>query len=338
MIVWGTGSDVRSVANMRSRSRKPVKFFHVDRDLAAVLAAATEQAGPVGIDALDLLTAAIDYGGGIAGLIRRFGSKPTDVKIAADLARAPRQGKPGLSEDAKAVMEAVSQTSLARRQNSSSADLMEALLTVDSPARAVLRTCGIDEAAVGSLRGGFRIAFGLRFALERLLRLKPDPPVFRQPLDDDIDDDYGRSGIPRPTVDAERYFAIVFSPLVRVVSVAQVVEAGGIAVELLAIEVREAGALLYWRAHPPEGIVLMSATVSISDESGTMYRVSPAQSSGSALQWEGQTFVIPAPSAHARLGIVLERFGAPIGRPIERHAPGESARGPWRFDVDPQTE
>jgi hypothetical protein len=135
-------------------------------------------------------------------------------------------------------------------------------------------------------------------------------------------------------VDAQRYYDIVLSPIVRVLAVGQVVEAAGITVELLAIEVRETGALLYWRAHPPQNIVLMDAIVSMSDDAGSLYHVRPAQSSGSALRWEGQSLVIPAPPAGARIDIVLERFGGPSGRPIALDIPEQPIHGRWRFEVE----
>ncbi len=124
---------------------------------------------------------------------------------------------------------------------------------------------------------------------------------------------------------------VILSPLREVIGVGQVVEASGVSVELLVIEIREAGALLYLRARPVDGVRFLTAAVSVSDQSGTAYRTLDAGSHGSALHWAGQSVVMPAPPPGSRLHIEILSFGWPRDYPEERR--GATVVGPWRFDM-----
>jgi hypothetical protein len=123
------------------------------------------------------------------------------------------------------------------------------------------------------------------------------------------------------------------TPLDRVIAIGQTVETAGINVELLAIEVRTAGALLYWRARPVRELMLLSADVVASDDQGTTYRSLPAGHEGSAIHWSGQSVLIPPPPRNARLTIDLLSFGPPQDRPVPRDLAGPPVVGPWRFTV-----
>ena len=131
------------------------------------------------------------------------------------------------------------------------------------------------------------------------------------------------------------WLSIVPSPLVRVIPIGQTVEAAGVTVELLAIEVRERGAVLYWRARADRELPLQVAEVSVVDDHGTAYRVDPGGGGGNFRSWEGQTFARPAPPADARLTIVLDTFRQDPRTLMTGGPPMGPVHGPWRFDVEP---
>jgi hypothetical protein len=128
--------------------------------------------------------------------------------------------------------------------------------------------------------------------------------------------------------------AIPASPLVQVVGVGRTADAAGITVELLAIEVREEGAIVHWRARSASYPMLLSADVSISDNTGTAYRVISGGGGGGGGAWEGTTFVQPSPPPGARLRITLLSFGPDDDRPLLPGLPTERVFGPWAFDVE----
>jgi hypothetical protein len=131
------------------RRRERVGFLRPSGDLNAIYGSATQRAGPYGTDSLDLLAAAAGAGS-VGKVVRRLGLDPAQLAEAANEARASRQAGPGLTDDAKRVVEAVAHRSLARGRDASGPDLLLALATVDTAARTVLRRLKIDEI---SLRG-----------------------------------------------------------------------------------------------------------------------------------------------------------------------------------------
>lgn len=129
-------------------------------------------------------------------------------------------------------------------------------------------------------------------------------------------------------------FDIVLSPLDRVVAVGRTTEAAGIAVELIAIEIRRAGAIASWRARPVDEIVLLDADVRVSDDHGTEYASRAAGHEGSALHWSGQSVLVPSPPLGARLLIQILSFGPPIDHEVPRGLSKQHVHGPWGFTVD----
>lgn len=136
-------------------------------------------------------------------------------------------------------------------------------------------------------------------------------------------------------LDAMPAIGIPASPLVRVIAVGQSVEANDVVVDLLAVEVREVGAVLHWRALAGHDAPMLMAEVSISDDKGTSYKVLPAEGGGGAREWQGQTSMVPSPPPDATLNIVLESFGPPGFSPMPGYIPMDPVRGPWRFVVPP---
>lgn len=125
-------------------------FFKPKGDLTAIYGSATERAGQYGIDSLDLLSAAA-AAGSVAKVLRRLEVDLAVLAGAADEARDGRQSGPGLTDDAKRLVEAVAHRSLERRRDPAGPDLLVAMSSVDTPARAVLLDLGVDEARLRAI-------------------------------------------------------------------------------------------------------------------------------------------------------------------------------------------
>ena len=141
---------------------------------------------------------------------------------------------------------------------------------------------------------------------------------------------------PSPGVlaDWETLRAIPQSPLIQVVGVGRTVVAAELTVDLVAIEVREQGAVIYWRARSAREAILLSADVSVVDDRGTGYHVIPGGGSGNAEAWEGQTYFLPVPHVGTRLTITLTSFGPNDHMPLPIHIPTDRISGPWPFEVE----
>jgi hypothetical protein len=129
--------------------RRPDRFTFLQsrRDLATIYSRATVRAGPDGTDSLDLLLAALEARQ-VASAMRRLGVDPAALAAAANEAHENRQPGPGLTGDAKRVVEAVSRRALERGRDPSGLDLLLGLAVADAAARQVLNGFGIDEARV----------------------------------------------------------------------------------------------------------------------------------------------------------------------------------------------
>lgn len=124
------------------------------------------------------------------------------------------------------------------------------------------------------------------------------------------------------------------TPLVGVVGVGKTTEAQGVTVELLAIEIRQGGAVIHWRARAAREVALLMPDVTVADEQSTTYRVAPAQGGGGGRDWYGETMFLPAPPTNATLTVEVSSFGPPVGMPpMPGYAPLPPVNGPWRFEV-----
>lgn len=128
-------------------------FFHPRRDVKKVMAVAALEAGSSGIDSLDLLVATLDTPRA-ARVVKDLGGDPRVIEIAARGARASRDPRPGLTDDAKAVVEAVGHRAILARADWDVQDLLVALATADCLARQVLNAHRIDAAALAARAGG----------------------------------------------------------------------------------------------------------------------------------------------------------------------------------------
>src|SRR6185437_7426539 len=99
------------------------------------------------------------------------------------------------------------------------------------------------------------------------------------------------------------------SPLVGVVSVAQVQGVNGVTIEVLSLEVREAGAFAFWRALADRNIGFLQPRVSITDDRGTQYHVVAGNGGGNERSWAGEIAMTPAPPTGATVTIVVDGFG-----------------------------
>lgn len=106
---------------------------------------------------------------------------------------------------------------------------------------------------------------------------------------------------------------------------------GDLTVELIAIEIREAGCrgILRFRFSGGE------PEVTVTDDRGTPYETGLASWSGSANGGQAEFHFAPRPPADAhQLTIVIERFRESRFPPELRHGPAEGTPGPWEFPVE----
>jgi hypothetical protein len=123
------------------RSRRT--FLRPRRGFWEIMAAAGQEAGAAGVDSLDLLVATLDIPR-VARLVTGLGASPQAIQVAARQARTDRDPRPGLTDDAKAVVEAASHRALIARSDPDVQDLLVGLSVADCQARQVLRAQGIE--------------------------------------------------------------------------------------------------------------------------------------------------------------------------------------------------
>ena len=131
--------------------------------------------------------------------------------------------------------------------------------------------------------------------------------------------------------DSMRVMGIDAGDLRRVIAVGAAVEAGGVRLELIAVELRTDGGLatLVAQTRPPIGPVGHFAEVRVSDDANTAY-VAAGQGMGgpTATTTRLEVRFAPAPPATAAiLTLSIDRFVDPFPSgaiPIE---------GPWRFEI-----
>ena len=113
---------------------------------------------------------------------------------------------------------------------------------------------------------------------------------------------------------ADRYKQVEESALDRVIAVGRAVDAGAVRFELIALELRSAGAILYWKAYTDEPVFLGQPVVAMTDESGTEFDVFPASGGGGENVWSGQSNVSPRPKDGTSVRIEFGGFDE-----IDRH-------------------
>jgi hypothetical protein len=138
---------------------------------------------------------------------------------------------------------------------------------------------------------------------------------------------------------ASSRFELGKSRLGRVVGIGLAEEVEGVLVELIALEIREAGAILHWRSQANKIGPLGMALVEVSDDLGTSYEVFPGSWGGGDSEMRGETNITPPPPPGARVLTVnipsfgLEGFGATATMPGLLGMGMATATGPWHFEV-----
>ncbi len=254
-------------------------------------------------------------------VLRNLGVEPIQVRAAVEsvIGRGDRPvpAQVGLEPLAKRVIE----------------------LAIDEARRMDHHYIGTEHLLLGLVREGEGIAAGVLESL-RLNLDKVRHEVIRI-LAESSASDPGRRDVapmtvvPAPipvdeanwTLELSRWYVdIEASSLRRVVGIGQVAVDVGVSVELIAFEIREAGCVLYWRAHPDQERPLGEPQFVISDNVGTEYRVRPAGWTGSGRERKGETFVVPGPPEEATsMRVELTRF-------VAYRFPREDVRGAWRFE------
>lgn len=151
------------------------------------------------------------------------------------------------------------------------------------------------------------------------MRARPNPPA----PDDALLQRYGR--------DAMRVAGIDAGDLRRVIALGTSVEAGGVRLELIALELRADGGLATLVAHtrPPVGQAGQFAEVRVSDDAGTIY-VGAGQGMGGPAPTTTRhevRFAPASPASAAVLTLTIDRF-------LDPFLGGATAiEGPWTFDI-----
>lgn len=125
------------------------------------------------------------------------------------------------------------------------------------------------------------------------------------------------------------------SPLVRVVAIGRAVEDEGIVLELIALEIRVAGAVLHWRAHPVGAHVLGGPDFVVTDDAHTVYTLLPPTWVAGGGLVRGDSHLVPPPPLDARTMRIEVRTIGGLGRMVP---PGlvsdEPVEGRWTFEFD----
>jgi len=140
---------------------------------------------------------------------------------------------------------------------------------------------------------------------------------------------------PLPVEEARRtlelsqvYWRVAADPLRRVVGLGQVATEAGVTVELIALEIRDAGAILYWRARPDLERPLGEPQLAVRDDAGTDYVVRSIGGTGNERETKGEILITPAPPGKATLRLEVTGFK-------ERRFPWQTAEWPgsWHFEI-----
>jgi hypothetical protein len=204
---------------------------------------------------------------------------------------------------------------------------------------------GSEHLLLGVVRQSNGIAAGVLESLD--LSLERARAAVRRVHGEDIDLDGLRRPEPSggmlvaPSVspdEAERLGEFIVgldeSPLRRVVPIGQTSVSAGIAVELIALEIRDRGAILYWKACFDDDLMLGMPTFEVKDDVGTQYEDFPRNAGGSDRLWQGDTAIHPAPPPRAtRMRIEIERFAAGGWTPPMPPKETGAIQGLWRFDI-----
>jgi hypothetical protein len=130
---------------------------------------------------------------------------------------------------------------------------------------------------------------------------------------------------------SRQYLDIQTSPLLRVIGIGQVATDAGVTVELLALEIRTAGCVLYWKAHGERIGLLGEPLLVVTDDAETDYLVLPAGMTGNVRGMKGEVLVAPGPPEGASMMRV--DLGGFASGPVPTSTTAEEGGSGWHFEI-----
>jgi hypothetical protein len=125
------------------------------------------------------------------------------------------------------------------------------------------------------------------------------------------------------------------SPLRRVIGVGQTATAGGISVELIALELREQSMAIYWRSEAASHADCDLPEIVVHDSAGARYQGLLGSGGGSGQVFRGHFVAVPAPPDNGTLTIEFAFFDRTEWEPdLPEEGQRRGVTGPWRFDID----
>jgi hypothetical protein len=140
---------------------------------------------------------------------------------------------------------------------------------------------------------------------------------------------------PPPVEDARRvyelsvaYSDVAAGRLKQVVGIGIAAADAGVVLELIALEIRDAGSILYWKARPDPERLLGEPRLTIRDSAGTEYLALPAGASSSVRETKGEVVITPGPPDATSLFVEVTGFAEP-------RFPGQATDlpGSWKFEI-----
>jgi hypothetical protein len=128
---------------------------------------------------------------------------------------------------------------------------------------------------------------------------------------------------------SQAYWIVEAGPLRRVVGIGQVATDADVRIELIALEIRKAGSILYWKARPDPERALGEPQVAVRDDGGTSYVAQPLGGTGNERESKGEIVIAPGvPDGATTLVVDLTGFK-------ERRFPWQAAEWPgtWHFEI-----
>ena len=135
---------------------------------------------------------------------------------------------------------------------------------------------------------------------------------------------------------SRRYLDVQSSPLRRVIGIGQVATAAAVTVELIALEIRAAGCVLYWKAYGTlkaygeENGLLGEPQLAVADDAETDYVVLPAGTTGTTRDSKGEVLITPGPPDGAT--VMRVEFSGFAERTVPPSTTSEDAGSGWQFE------
>jgi Clp amino terminal domain, pathogenicity island component len=124
------------------------------------------------------------------------------------------------------------------------------------------------------------------------------------------------------------YSDVATGPLRHVVGIGMAAADAGVVLELIALEIRDAGSILYWKARADPERPLGQPRLTVRDTAGADYVARPAGASSTEREAKGEILITPAPPQAAVLIVEVTAFE-------ERRFPWQAAERPgsWQFQI-----